>query len=184
MTAARDAGCTTGAAEVHQHLSGDAGEHQYRTIPHMRELFGCEVGLSDHTHGIGVAVARSRWARRVIEKHFTLSRGRRRRRQRLLPGAGGDGAAGASRQNAPGEALGRSRLRPTEAERRHAVSSAARSTSSRPEGRRRAQPRQCARDPAGPRAATKHIDDVLGMVVKRDVKRGTALSWDLIGRNT
>ena len=27
------------------------------TIPHMRELFGCEVGLSDHTMGIGVSVA-------------------------------------------------------------------------------------------------------------------------------
>lgn len=27
------------------------------TIPHMRELLGCEVGLSDHTGGIGVAVA-------------------------------------------------------------------------------------------------------------------------------
>ena len=34
-----------------------------RTIPHMRELFGCEVGLSDHTMGIGVAVA-ARRARR------------------------------------------------------------------------------------------------------------------------
>jgi N-acetylneuraminate synthase len=28
---------------------------------------------------------------------------------------------------------------------------------------------------------TKHIDDVLGMTVKRDVKRGTALNWDLVG---
>ena len=27
------------------------------TIPHMRELFGCEIGLSDHTMGIGVSVA-------------------------------------------------------------------------------------------------------------------------------
>ena len=27
------------------------------TIPHMRELFNCEVGLSDHTMGIGGAVA-------------------------------------------------------------------------------------------------------------------------------
>ena len=28
-----------------------------RTIPHLRELFGCEVGLSDHTMGVGAAVA-------------------------------------------------------------------------------------------------------------------------------
>ena len=27
------------------------------TIPHMRELFNCEIGLSDHTMGIGVSVA-------------------------------------------------------------------------------------------------------------------------------
>lgn len=44
------------------------------TIPHMRELFGCEVGLSDHTLGIGVAVASVAVGARVVEKHFTLSR--------------------------------------------------------------------------------------------------------------
>lgn len=45
-----------------------------RTIPHLRELFGCEVGLSDHTPGIGVAVAAVALGATVIEKHFTLSR--------------------------------------------------------------------------------------------------------------
>lgn len=45
-----------------------------RTIPHLRQLFGCEVGLSDHTHGIGVAVASVALGATVIEKHFTLSR--------------------------------------------------------------------------------------------------------------
>jgi N-acetylneuraminate synthase len=44
------------------------------TIPHMRELFGCEVGLSDHTMGIGVAVASISLGASVIEKHFTLDR--------------------------------------------------------------------------------------------------------------
>jgi pseudaminic acid synthase len=44
------------------------------TIPHMRELFDCEVGLSDHTIGIGVAVASVALGAAVIEKHFTLSR--------------------------------------------------------------------------------------------------------------
>ena len=45
-----------------------------RTIPHMRELFGCAVGLSDHTLGIGAAVASVALGATVIEKHFTLSR--------------------------------------------------------------------------------------------------------------
>jgi N-acetylneuraminate synthase len=45
-----------------------------RTIPHLRQLFGCEVGLSDHTMGVGVAVAAVALGATVIEKHFTLSR--------------------------------------------------------------------------------------------------------------
>ena len=44
------------------------------TIPHLRELFGCEVGLSDHTMGIGVSVASIALGATVIEKHFTLNR--------------------------------------------------------------------------------------------------------------
>ncbi len=44
------------------------------TIPFMREKFKCEIGLSDHTMGIGVSVASVALGVRVIEKHFTLSR--------------------------------------------------------------------------------------------------------------
>ena len=44
------------------------------TIPHMKELFKCEVGLSDHTIGIGTAVASVAVGAVVIEKHFTLNR--------------------------------------------------------------------------------------------------------------
>lgn len=45
-----------------------------RTIPHMAELFNCQVGLSDHTMGVGVSIASIALGARVIEKHFTLDR--------------------------------------------------------------------------------------------------------------
>jgi pseudaminic acid synthase len=45
-----------------------------KTIPHMSELFKCHVGLSDHTMGIGAAVAAVALGAKVIEKHFTISR--------------------------------------------------------------------------------------------------------------
>ena len=45
-----------------------------RTLPHLRELFGCEVGLSDHSMGVGVSVAAVALGATVIEKHFTLDR--------------------------------------------------------------------------------------------------------------
>ena len=44
------------------------------TIPHLREMFKCHVGLSDHTMGIGAAVASVALGACVIEKHFTLNR--------------------------------------------------------------------------------------------------------------
>jgi len=60
------------------------------TIPLLRELFGCQIGLSDHTLGIGVAIAGVALGATVIEKHFTLARG-----------DGGDGGGSSS----PGRAL-------------------------------------------------------------------------------
>lgn len=75
VRAAREAGCrdlvllkctsTYPATAENTHIS---------TIPHMRALFGCEVGLSDHTMGCGVSVAATALGATVIEKHFTLRR--------------------------------------------------------------------------------------------------------------
>ncbi|MCB9283034.1 MAG: pseudaminic acid synthase [Lewinellaceae bacterium] len=45
------------------------------TIPVLQQIFpGCIIGLSDHTMGIGAAVAAVALGARVIEKHFTLRR--------------------------------------------------------------------------------------------------------------
>ena len=52
----------------------DPKDSNLRTIPHMKELFRCEVGLSDHTLGLGAAAASIALGATVIEKHFTLSR--------------------------------------------------------------------------------------------------------------
>jgi pseudaminic acid synthase len=49
-------------------------EMNLRTIPHLAEAFNVPTGLSDHTHGIAVAVAAVALGACIIEKHFTLSR--------------------------------------------------------------------------------------------------------------
>jgi pseudaminic acid synthase len=45
-----------------------------KTIPHLREMFHCEVGLSDHTMGVGVSVGAIVLGATIIEKHVTLNR--------------------------------------------------------------------------------------------------------------
>ena len=91
-----------------------------RTIPHLRELFDCEVGLSDHTMGVGVAVASVALGATVIEKHFTLSRAE----------GGVDSAFSLEPQELAAlvqeserawQALGQVRYGPTEAERKSLV---------------------------------------------------------------
>ena len=52
----------------------DASDANLATIPDMRERFGVQVGLSDHTLGTGVAVAAVGLGATVVEKHFTLDR--------------------------------------------------------------------------------------------------------------
>ena len=73
--AIRDAGCEQFILlKCTSSYPATPGNSNVLTIPHMRKLFNCEVGLSDHTMGIGASVAAVAHGATVIEKHFTLNR--------------------------------------------------------------------------------------------------------------
>jgi N-acetylneuraminate synthase len=72
---ARDAGCRQLALLKCTSSYPSTPEHSnILTIPHLRDLFNVEVGLSDHTMGVGAAVAAVALGATIIEKHFTLCR--------------------------------------------------------------------------------------------------------------
>jgi len=72
---AREAGCTELVLlKCTSNYPSSPENTNLRTIPHLRQLFNTEVGLSDHTMGIGAAVAAIALGASVVEKHFTLAR--------------------------------------------------------------------------------------------------------------
>jgi N-acetylneuraminate synthase len=148
------------------------------TIPHIRELFGCEVGLSDHTMGVGVSVASVALGATVIEKHFTLNRA--------------DGGVDSSFSMEPAEmsqlvieterawqALGQVSYGATDAEQKsvvfrrslYVVKDLQAGDVLTRDNLRAIRP--------GLGLPTKYIDQVLGKVVKHAVPRGTAVGWDM-----
>ena len=150
------------------------------TIPHMKKLFDCEVGLSDHTMGIGGAVAAVALGATVIEKHFTLSRA--------------DGGVDSTFSMEPEEmkqlvietkqawqSLGKVTYGPTEAEKPsikfrrslYISQDMKKGDILTPESLR------CIRPGMG--LMPKYYDVLLGRKVNRDVKKGAAMKWDLIG---
>ncbi|WKJ89675.1 pseudaminic acid synthase [Methylomonas montana] len=75
VRAAREAGCKDLILlKCTSTYPAAANNTNILTIPHLREMFNCEVGLSDHTMGVGVGVASVALGATVIEKHFTLNR--------------------------------------------------------------------------------------------------------------
>jgi len=150
------------------------------TIPHMREMFNCEVGLSDHTMGVGVSVASVAMGATVVEKHFTLNRA--------------DGGVDSSFSMEPAEmaqivieterawqALGKVSYGATEAEKKsivfrrslYVVHDMKAGDIFTPDNLRAIRP--------GLGLPTKFVDQFLGKRITCDVKRGTPLTWNLLG---
>jgi N-acetylneuraminate synthase len=150
-----------------------------RTLPHLAELFGCEVGLSDHTMGVGAAVASIALGACVVEKHFTLRRA----------DGGVDSAFSLEPEEMASlvvetgrawEALGQVSYGPTEAER---ASLQYRRSLYVGENMRAGEvltEQNLRRIRPGAGLAPKYYDLLLGRRVKRDVARGTPLSWDMV----
>ena len=184
VRAAREAGCehlillkcTSAYPALPEHAN-------LLTIPHLRELFRCEVGLSDHTMGMGVSVASVALGATVIEKHFTLNRA--------------DGGVDSAFSMEPAEmarlvveterawqALGQVCYGPTEAEKGsiqfrrslYVVKDMKAGDRLIPDNLRVIRP--------GRGLAPKHYELVLGRRVVKDVKRGTPVSWGLLGEAT
>jgi len=149
------------------------------TIPHMRKLFGCEIGLSDHTMGVGAAVASIAIGATVIEKHFTLNRS--------------DGGVDSAFSLEPHEmkqlvietkraweALGKVKYGPTKIEEKslmfrrslYIAKDMKKNQVLNKENLRIVRP--------GYGLSPKYYNLLLGKKVNQDVKKGTALDWKLL----
>ena len=180
VRAAREAGCKDLILlKCTSTYPATAGNTNILTIPHMRELSGCEVGLSDHTMGVGVSVASVALGATVIEKHFTLNRA--------------DGGVDSTFSMEPAEmaqlvveterawqALGQVSYGATEAEKKsivfrrslYVVKHLKLGDVLTTDNVRAIRP--------GLGLPPKYFEEVLGRTLNQDVGRGTALNWGLI----
>lgn len=152
-----------------------------RTIPHLRDLFGCEVGLSDHTMGCGAAIAAVALGATVIEKHFTLARA--------------DGGVDSAFSMEPEEmrmlvteterawqSLGKIGYGITPAEQGSLVFRRSLYVVRDMEAGEVLTPENLRVIRPGRGLAPKYYDILLGKRVRGPIRRGTPLSWELIGR--
>ena len=149
------------------------------TIPYLRTLFNCEVGLSDHTMGIGAAVASVALGASVIEKHVTLSRA--------------EGGVDAAFSLEPAElkqlvvetktarqALGTIQIGPTDEERSSLVFRRTLYICEDLEAGDVLTPENLRAIRPGHGSPPKFIHQLMGKRVAKAVKRGTSMNWDLI----
>jgi N-acetylneuraminate synthase len=180
VRAAREAGCSDLVLlKCTSTYPATPSNTNISTIPHMRELFRCEIGLSDHTMGVGVSVASVALGATVIEKHFTLARA--------------DGGVDSTFSMEPAEmaalvveserawqGLGRVSYGCTEAEKPslkfrrtlYVTKDLKPGDTLTPENFRAIRP--------GGGLPPKYLDTFLGRQVCSAVKRGTPASWDLM----
>jgi len=150
------------------------------TIPHMQDLFRCQVGLSDHTQGVGVALAGVALGATVIEKHFTLRRA--------------DGGVDSAFSMEPREmvalveetrrvwqAMGRIHYGPTDAEQGSlSLRRTLHVVRDMEAGERFTRENVRAIRPGGG-LAPRHLELVLGRRALRAIARGTPLTFDVLG---
>ena len=149
------------------------------TIPEMRARYGCEIGLSDHTMGIGVSVAAVALGATVIEKHFTLKRA--------------DGGVDSTFSMEPQEltqlvieterawqAMGKVQNGPTEKEKASLVFRRSLYVVNDVKAGEKFTAQNVRAIRPGYGIAPKFYDEVIGKTAIRDIARGTPLSHDLI----
>jgi pseudaminic acid synthase len=151
-----------------------------RAVAQLRTAFGCEVGLSDHTMGVGASVAAVAHGATVIEKHFTLRRA--------------DGGVDSAFSLEPQElrqlvveserawqSLGQVTFGPLEAERTSLIyrRSIYIAEDLKAGDVLTTKNLRCVRPGAG--LAPKYYDVLLGRRVSQDVTKGTPMAWHLIG---
>lgn len=180
VDAARGAGCTDLTLLKCTSTYPATPEHtNLRTIPHLRELFGCAVGLSDHTMGIGAAVAAVALGATVIEKHFTLSRS--------------DGSVDAAFSLEPAvlaslvpkterawQALGTIRYDPTATEERAVLRRRSLYIAAELDAGDVFTPQNLRRIRPGHGLAPKYYELLLGRRVTRAVRKGTPVTWEIV----
>lgn len=150
------------------------------TIPHIRDLFKVQVGLSDHTMGVGVGVASVAFGATIIEKHFTLCRA--------------DGGVDADFSMEPEEmtqlvveterawqALGKIHYGATDAEKSSMIFRRSLYIAEDMKAGEMFTPQNLRSVRPGLGLAPKYYDQLLGKTVKEEVKKGTPVTWKLLG---